>query len=46
MCILPNFELQHLKELKRNHKREDEKTKVETVELVIPEQPALENQIQ
>jgi hypothetical protein len=45
MCILPNFEPSDLKTLKRKGKKEVKKAAAEKVELVVPEQPLLENPI-
>jgi hypothetical protein len=43
MCILPNFATRDLTELKQNRKKETKKAKAETVEIIVPEQPLLEN---
>ena len=45
MCILPNFVERDLEELGQNGKKETKKAKVETMEIIIPEQPFLENSI-
>jgi hypothetical protein len=41
MCILPNFPTSDLTELEKKGKKENKKA--ETVELIVPEQPLLEN---
>jgi hypothetical protein len=38
MCILPSFEAEDLKTLKRKEKRKNRKAETETVELFVPEQ--------
>jgi hypothetical protein len=43
MCILPNFATDDLAELRRKRKKETKKVEAETVEIIIPEQPLLEN---
>jgi hypothetical protein len=43
MCILPNFATRDLTELKQKRKKETEKAEAETVKIVIPEHPLLEN---
>jgi len=45
MCILPNFEARDLKEIRRQGKKGSKKAAAETVELAVPEQPLLENQV-
>jgi len=45
MCILPNFVAQNLEEFRRKRKKEPEKAEAHTVEIVLPEQPLLENTI-
>jgi hypothetical protein len=42
MCILPNFTERDL-ETKRDRKEKMKKEKAETVEIVIPKRPLLEN---
>jgi hypothetical protein len=45
MCILPNFPERDLAECKQNRKKETKKPRAETVKIIIPEQPLLENSI-
>ena len=45
MCILPNFAAQDLEEVRPNRKKETKKVKAKTVEIIVPEQPLLENSI-
>jgi hypothetical protein len=45
MCNLPNFEARDLEALSRDRKRGKKKAEAKTVEIVIPEQPLLENQL-
>ncbi len=43
MCILPNFEAQDLKKFGRNKRMKE--AQAEPVELIVAEQPLLENQV-
>jgi hypothetical protein len=45
MCILPNFEALDLATLEQNRKKVTKKAVKETVKVIIPEQPLLENSI-
>jgi hypothetical protein len=45
MCILPNFEARDLATLEQNRKKQTKKAVGETVKVIIPEQPLLENSI-
>jgi hypothetical protein len=45
MCILPNFATRDLKELEQNREKETKKTEAKKLEIIIPEQPLLENSI-
>jgi hypothetical protein len=43
MCILPNFATRDLTELEQKRKKETKKAEAETLEIIVPEQPLLEN---
>ena len=45
MCNLPNFVALNLEEFRRNRKKETKKAEANIVEIIIPEQPLLENSI-
>jgi hypothetical protein len=45
MCTLPNFEARDLERLGQNRKKRIKKAEAKTVEIIIPEQPFLENPI-
>jgi len=48
MCTLPNFEARDLERLGQKRKKGNKKAKkaaTETVEIIVPEQPLLENPI-
>jgi hypothetical protein len=45
MCILPNFAEGDLAEYKRKRKEERKKAEAETVEIIVPEQPLLEESV-
>jgi hypothetical protein len=45
MCILPNFATHELQELEQKREKVTKKTEAKKLEIIIPEQPLLENSI-